>query len=45
MPKTAPFGKDFDKLINSLNPQQQTTMMTVLATAPKATHASGGVLN
>ncbi len=37
--------KDFEKLLRSLSKQQQINMMTVLATSPKATHASGSVLN
>ena|SRR5438128_805062 len=37
--------KDFDNLIKSLSEQQQKTMMTVLATSPKSTQASGQVLN
>lgn len=37
--------KDFEKLLKSLSEQQQTTMLTVLATSPKATQASGLVLN
>jgi hypothetical protein len=43
--KTRPVEKDFAKLLKSLSPQQQTTMMTVLATSPKATQAGGEVLN
>jgi hypothetical protein len=43
--KNRSIEKDFDKLVSSLSPQQQTTMMTVLATSPKATQAGGGVLN
>lgn len=37
--------KDFEKLLKSLSEQQQTNMMTVLAHSPKATQASGAVLN
>jgi len=37
--------KDFEKLLKSLSEQQQITMMTVLASSPKATQASGVVLN
>ena len=38
-------AKDFDKLNSFLCAQQQTIMMRVLATSPKATQASGGALN
>ncbi len=37
--------KDFEKLLKSLSEQQQANMMTVLAASPKATQASGAILN
>ncbi len=37
--------KDFEKLLTSLSEQQQITMLTVLSISPKATQASGSVLN
>ena len=43
--KNRSIEKDFEKLLKSLSQQQQTTMLTVLAASPKATQASGTVLN
>jgi hypothetical protein len=43
--KSRSVEKDFEKLLGSLSKQQHINMMTVLATSPKATQASGAVLN